>query len=97
MEANFSQSNRRNAFNHTFSTQNQMIKFISNFDYNACMICKLPLSPSSVFVRARRMMVKELNRTVQSTVLFIGTSKLLSIKADVTMKVTSNLLTNSNL
>ena len=45
----------------------------------------------------RMKMVKELNRTVQSTVLFIGTSKLLSIKADVTMKVTSNLLTNSNL
>ena len=37
------------------------------------------------------------NRTVQSTELFIGTCKLLSILADVTMKVTSNLLTNSNL
>uniref|UniRef100_A0A251TC28 Uncharacterized protein n=1 Tax=Helianthus annuus TaxID=4232 RepID=A0A251TC28_HELAN len=42
---------------------------------------------SSFFVQRRRMMQRA-NRTVQSTELFIGTCKLLSILADVTMKVT---------
>ncbi|MFS7998439.1 hypothetical protein Hanom_Chr12g01153841 [Helianthus anomalus] len=56
-----------------------------------------PTQPELSVCSCRKKMVNELNRTVQSTVLFIGTCKPLSIKADVTMKVTSNLLTNSNL
>ena len=60
--------------------------------------CKLPLSQSSVVCSCKEdEWCKRANRTVQSTELFIGTCKLLSIFADVTMKVTSNLLTNSNL
>ena len=52
------QSNRRNAFKHTFSTENQMLKFISNFDYTCMYAYKLPLSPSSVICSCRKKMVK---------------------------------------
>ena len=79
MEANFSQSKRRNAFKHTFSTKNEMLKFISNFDYNCMYNLQTPPHPklSNLFMQEEDG--EELNRTVQSTVLFIGTSKLLSI------------------
>ena len=74
-----------------------MIEFNFKKDYKVMLEYKLPLSQSSVCVRAKKTVLQRANRTVQGTVLFIGTSKPLSILADVTMKVTSNLLTNSNL
>ena len=80
-----------------FLTLNQMIKFIFKLWLQCVYDMQTPPQPELSVCSCRKKMVNELNRTVQGTVLFIGTCKPLSIKADVTMKVTSNLLTNSNL
>ena len=92
------QSNESNTLIKHLYTMNRKIEFISITITMIDEWMQTPPQPelSSLFVQRRRMMQRA-NRTVQSTELFIGTCKLLSILADVTMKVTSNLLTNSNL